>query len=164
MIILVPAVLKSSTEMQRNKLMVWREIFTTWCQGSRSRHPCPCQNCSQWPSAENIEENLCWIICQVPPFHPPLPHTPSVKRLNWTVRICFSWVYLTFEVKHKTSYIQGHIFSASLKGFVRYRLSSALPRNTFSLKIWHLGSNREGHMPRVLLQDTWKVLCNSFYF
>ena len=49
---------------------------------SKSGHPCPCQNCSQWPPAEKkkkkLEKDLCWIVPHVPPT------TQSSKGLNWT--------------------------------------------------------------------------------
>ena len=45
----------------------------------KSGHPCPCQNCSQWPSAEKTgrESLLSRLSC--------LPDNPvSQKGLNWT--------------------------------------------------------------------------------
>ena len=49
---------------------------------SKRRHPCPCQNCWQWPpEEEKMEEELCWIV--------PADTTHLVKGLNWTV--LFVW-------------------------------------------------------------------------
>ena len=45
---------------------------------SKSGQPCPCQNWSEWPPAEN-----CWIVPHVPPT------TQSVKELNWAEVNCY---------------------------------------------------------------------------
>ena len=62
----------------------WRMNDTVVTRGnagwttSKSGHPCPCQNHSQGPPAENLEEDFSWIAPHVTPM------TQSVKGLNWT--------------------------------------------------------------------------------
>ena len=48
---------------------------------SKSAHPCPCQNCSQWPPAGKTGRGflLNGSLCPPPP-----PTTLSVRRLDWT--------------------------------------------------------------------------------
>ena len=61
-----------------------------WMTTSRNGHPCKCQNHSQWPPAQRLEENLCWIIRHVPLM------TPSFKGLNYWVTWCKTSTHNTY--------------------------------------------------------------------
>ena len=53
---------------------------------SKSGHPCPCQNCSRWPTAqktERLRQDVCWIVPHAPP---PPRTTKSVKEPKWTAQ------------------------------------------------------------------------------
>ena len=59
---------------------------------SKSGHPCPCQNCSQWPPTEKKKrkkgKDLCWLV-------PPTTH--SVKGLNWPELLCLMRTFLLLK-------------------------------------------------------------------